>query len=356
MALSKIKSDSIDTIASTKLTGTIADARFPATLPAASGVNLTALNGSNVASGTVADARISTLTSSKLSGALPAIDGSSLTGVGVDGVTSSADATAITIDSSERVGVGTGSPAQLLHLAGSSPTIRVDSSTTSDDPKLALTRQGSASLRGEVYYDSDQGILMIENLYDAPGGDIIFRNRVAGTAMETLRLKGDGYIQLIKGIHFPATQNTGGSDANTLDDYEEGTFTLSIESHTEHGTGYSQTYSANTGSYVKVGSLVTCGGYFDVSSTGTLTSSHNTRITGFPFTAVSQGYTRFTVNIGDPSAMAKGADCAVNGYLPGGAVYAYLNISDATTGVSPLTIAEFSNGAFGYSCTYIASA
>lgn len=70
MALSKIKSDSVDTIASTKLTGTIADARFPATLPAASGANLTALNGSNVASGTVADARISALTSSKLTGNL----------------------------------------------------------------------------------------------------------------------------------------------------------------------------------------------------------------------------------------------------------------------------------------------
>jgi hypothetical protein len=38
--------------------GTLPDARFPATLPAASGVNLTALNGSNIASGTVADARI----------------------------------------------------------------------------------------------------------------------------------------------------------------------------------------------------------------------------------------------------------------------------------------------------------
>lgn len=39
--------------------GTLPDARFPATLPAASGVNLTALNGTNVASGTVADARLS---------------------------------------------------------------------------------------------------------------------------------------------------------------------------------------------------------------------------------------------------------------------------------------------------------
>ena len=39
------------------------------------GQHLTNLNGSNISSGTVADARISTLTASKLTGALPAIDG-----------------------------------------------------------------------------------------------------------------------------------------------------------------------------------------------------------------------------------------------------------------------------------------
>lgn len=39
--------------------GILADARFPATLPAVSGVNLTNLNGSNIASGTVPDARLS---------------------------------------------------------------------------------------------------------------------------------------------------------------------------------------------------------------------------------------------------------------------------------------------------------
>lgn len=41
--------------------GTIPDARFPATLPAASGANLTALNGSNISSGTIAAARVATL-------------------------------------------------------------------------------------------------------------------------------------------------------------------------------------------------------------------------------------------------------------------------------------------------------
>jgi len=68
-------------LAASNLTGTIADGRFPSTLPAISGANLTNLNGSNIASGTVADARISTLTASKLSGALPAISGANLTNI-----------------------------------------------------------------------------------------------------------------------------------------------------------------------------------------------------------------------------------------------------------------------------------
>lgn len=55
--------DTIDTeikngrSASNLATGTLPDGRFPATLPAASGANLTALNASNLASGTVAAAR-----------------------------------------------------------------------------------------------------------------------------------------------------------------------------------------------------------------------------------------------------------------------------------------------------------
>ena len=48
--------------ASNLASGTVPDARFPATLPAASGVNLTALNASNLASGTVPAARITSVT------------------------------------------------------------------------------------------------------------------------------------------------------------------------------------------------------------------------------------------------------------------------------------------------------
>jgi len=115
MALSKIKSDSIDTIASTKLTGTIADARFPATLPVASGVNLTNLDARDLENALPAlDASsLTSIPAANITGTLPAIDGSSLTGVGVDGITSSANATAISISADEEVTM----PLQPYYLA-----------------------------------------------------------------------------------------------------------------------------------------------------------------------------------------------------------------------------------------------
>jgi hypothetical protein len=54
------------------------------------------------------------------------------------------------------------------------------------------------------------------------------------------------------GITFPATQSAS-TNANTLDDYEEGTWTPTISGTTLAGTG---TYSVQTGSYTKIGRLV----------------------------------------------------------------------------------------------------
>ena len=69
--------------AETTGSGLTVSGAMAATTLTGDGSALTALNGSNIASGTVADARISTLTSSKLTGALPAIDGSALTGISI---------------------------------------------------------------------------------------------------------------------------------------------------------------------------------------------------------------------------------------------------------------------------------
>jgi hypothetical protein len=61
--LPAISGASLTSLTAANLTGTIADARFPATLPAASAANLTAVPAANI------------------TGTLPAIDGSNLTGV-----------------------------------------------------------------------------------------------------------------------------------------------------------------------------------------------------------------------------------------------------------------------------------
>jgi len=60
-----------ETSAALLTSGTLADARFPGTLPAISGVNLTNLNANSLSSGTMADARFPNI--------LPAISGANLT-------------------------------------------------------------------------------------------------------------------------------------------------------------------------------------------------------------------------------------------------------------------------------------
>lgn len=79
-------------------------------------------------------------------------------------------------------------------------------------------------------------------------------------------------------ITFPATQNAS-SDANTLDDYEEGTWTPTVVGTVTAGTG---TYTTNSGRYVKIGQLVTV--QFIVIQTAH-NGSGNMEITGLPFTA-----------------------------------------------------------------------
>jgi hypothetical protein len=82
------------------------------------------------------------------------------------------------------------------------------------------------------------------------------------------------------GVTFPATQSTS-SNANTLDDYEEGTWTPVFASASGSITGGSK-----YGSYTKVGNLVSVqifiGGTFTISSpSGGLT------ISGFPFVSTA---------------------------------------------------------------------
>lgn len=76
-------------------------------------------------------------------------------------------------------------------------------------------------------------------------------------------------------IKFPAAQNPS-ADPNTLDDYEEGTWTPSL--------GGTATYSQQAGAYTKIGNL--CSLHWDLGCT-LLGTGSTTAISGVPFTSIA---------------------------------------------------------------------
>jgi hypothetical protein len=91
------------------------------------------------------------------------------------------------------------------------------------------------------------------------------------------------------GITFPATQSAS-SDVNTLDDYEEGTWTP------VDGSGASLSLSNNSGTYTKIGQVVFARFNLTYPSTANATAA---KIAGLPFTVANdnvarQGFVSFT--------------------------------------------------------------
>jgi hypothetical protein len=118
------------------------------------------------------------------------------------------------------------------------------------------------------------------------------------------------------GITFPATQSAS-TDGNTLDDYEEGTWTPTI------GVGLSTTGPVTTnGKYTKVGNLVTI--YASVSAT-TISCSNVALIIGsIPFSAINIYTTGIQVN---------GAVTAFSGLQMSGATGIYSTAISSTSSI-----------------------
>jgi len=165
------------------------------------------------------------------------------------GIVDGSNATAITINSSEQVGIGTTSPSRIFDVENSSASA------------LCSIVSGTALKAGFVFGDTsadDQGGIV----YDNNGDYLFFR---AGGAERARILSGGGI-----------TFNGDTAAANALDDYEEGTFTPT----------FSTSNSTSTGSYTKVGNKVTV--HFHVVSTGGLPSGGSqVQIGNFPFTSGS---------------------------------------------------------------------
>jgi hypothetical protein len=187
--------------------------------------------------------------------------------------------------------VGGGSLGTTFYTAGSE-RMRIDSSTgnvgigtSSPTAKLDVSSSSAGVTAGDFVVDTANKTVFVgrQSSTDADNSTFIVRGRV-GTQI----MKVDASTQTVQtrttisvgnatpaasgaGITFPATQSAS-SDVNTLDDYEEGTWTPSL--------GGTTTYNGRTGIYTKIGRLVYIQCYLDVNLIGTGSVS---TISGLPF-------------------------------------------------------------------------
>jgi len=136
-------------------------------------------------------------------------------------------------------------------------------------------------------------------------------------------------------IAFPAAQNPS-ANANTLDDYEEGTWTPTL-SFAGASTGI--TYGASTlGRYTKIGNLVTATGMLVLTSKGS--ASGPAQIGGLPFTAANDSIYG-SVTVGAATGFSGITGAVLGAALPNTTrLGLYQSANGASTG---LTNAHFSN-------------
>lgn len=145
----------------------------------------------------------------------------------------------------------------------------------------------------------------------------------------------DSALYLPKGrLKFPASQNAS-SDANTLDDYEEGSWTPSV--------GGTATYTTQVGYYTKIGNSVTVSCYLQINAIGT---GSTFQISGLPFAVAANSpgtsgvyCTGLAVSTYSAIVYAVPSQSYVRllGFLGAGATQANLTMGDSTTVIFSVT-------------------
>jgi hypothetical protein len=176
---------------------------------------------------------------------------------------------AMTLNASGNLGIGTSSPGARLHVR---------------------SLNGSGSSGGLVIQEHTN---QVHHIYSETS---VQQNRIGSSTptwvwgllngAERMRIDSAGTLILNQGqIQFPATQ-VASANANTLDDYEEGTWTPALKFG---GASVSLTSASGfpIGRYTKVGNTVYA--YFDIRLTNKGTSTGDMTVEGLPFATSSSG-------------------------------------------------------------------
>ena len=162
-----------------------------------------------------------------------------------------------------------------------------------------------------------------------------------------------GIVALTSGaLKWPSTAIPSG-DANTLDDYEEGSWTPGLADNNLDGSGEGQGYGHQTGRYTRVGNMVTVYGSLSMTSLGTLTTAQNARIVGLPFTSSNVSNLQSCISVGYATDLAITVNTSVTGEVVQNNTIVTLRCWDAAGGVTGLLLSEFTAaGTLFMSATY----
>ena len=206
---------------------------------------------------------------------------------------------------------------------------------------VAHGKADSCGVYADAYLDASPG-----------AGAVAVPLLVATNGTQLLRVNTGGSIALAgavntatgTGITFPATQSAS-SDANTLDDYEEGTFTPTFGS--SNGT-IVLTYASQTGTYTKIGNI--CKYVIYIAASGGVTAGPQDgilQIRGLPFTSKNfSGTFQDSVIIGlveSLSSYGTSTNTLSGLIVDNNTLMQFYNHTNATTGTSP-SPAQITNG------------
>jgi len=216
------------------------------------------------------------------------VRGSSEFKVNVDNVN------ALTIDDNRRIGIGTDNPSdnlQILHTNGKGLTFKTTENhyaqitsdcnrTGVDSHLLAIEGHWNGTPVAEIALTSGGDNIAKDD------GQIIFRTSSENNlnSGERLRISGAGKLILptgSPGIQFGTTDSDGSITSQTLDDYEEGYWTPTVNS----GGNPSSTLTVTRARYTKIGRQVTIG--CELGFTGG--DGGNFRLQGLPFNTATAG-------------------------------------------------------------------
>ena len=223
-------------------------------------------------------------TSMAASGTTKKVTSNQILGAGGTATLASATITgALTVDTTtlvanaagyaDRVGIGTATPGAALEVSGSATNVFIRSTDTNDSAlRYYVNGTEVAVCRGK-----NGNSYAIET-----AGAESFRINSTGNIV----LKGGTTTANGVGVTFPATQ-VDSSDANCLDDYEEGTWTPAYSPTTG---AFTTLPTVGSGKYRKIGDTV----FFSIAirTAGTVVlgaASGDIQITGFPFTCSAAG-------------------------------------------------------------------